>query len=555
MTSTLREDLLAERAKSASDVWAAVESRLDRPVAEGLNTAREACDRWARDRARLAMIVCHPDGSSERWTFADLAEVSSRLATALRAAGLRRGDRFAALLNQGIEPYICALAAWRAGLIYMPLFVGFGREALAERLNGGQPAAVVVDHAFRKTLEDARELLSGDPAIYTVTGPKGQGLLAGDRSLWAELERHPADCPVENTAANDPATLLYTSGTTGPPKGCIQPHSLLLTLDPFVRHTFALQPGDMLFTGANPGWAYGLYTTGFALMAHGHPRVIYTGDFNPAAWLRILRAERVTYLAAAPSAYRKLVAAAARTGLRAALRGATSAGEPLDAPLVQSWQALSVDGRDHGDIQDGYGQSESAMSLANLAYADQPVVPGALNSVVPGFELGLVDEHGTEQAELGVIALRNPRYLASVGYWNAQEKWKERWRGEWFLTGDMARRDEHGRWWILGRDDDLIITSGYNVGPTEVENIVLAQPGVAEAAVVGAPDPARGAVVRAVVVPDGTVPRAELTERIQAAVREGLGRHAYPRIVDFVDELPRTEVGKVRRNQLRGDRK
>jgi acetyl-CoA synthetase len=194
------------------------------------------------------------------------------------------------------------------------------------------------------------------------------------------------------------------------------------------------------------------------------------------------------------------------------------------------------------------------MVLANLAYPDEPVVPGALASTVPGFDVGLVDDDGNEQSEQGIIALRKPRYLGSVGYRNAQQKWDARWRGEWFLTGDVARRDDKGRYWFVGRDDDLIVTSGYNVGPTEVENIVLAQPGVADAAVVAAPDRMRGAVVRAVIVADGTVSRATLTRDIQTAVKERLGRHAYPRIVDFVETLPRTEVGKVRRNVLRATR-
>lgn len=545
------EELRAERAMSVDEFWPRAEGRLDGPISEGLNTAHETCDRWARDRARLAMIVRHPDGSSERWTFADLAEASSRLASALRAAGLRRGDRFAALLSQGIEAYICALAAWRSGLVYLPLFVGFGPDALAQRLNSGDPKAIVVDHRYRDTLEAARELLTGDPAIYTLTGPGGRGLVAGDRSLWAEIDRHPADGGMVVTSADEPAIVIYTSGTTGPPKGCIQPHSLLMVLDPFVRHTFALEPGDMFFSGANPGWSYGLYTTGFAVMAHGHPRVVYTGDFSPAAWLDVFRRERVTYTGAAPSAYRQLVSYAKRQGLPPSIRGATSAGEPLDAPLVDAWRELATDGRGLGDIQDGYGLSEAGMALANLAYPDSPVIPGALASTCPGYEVGLVDEDGVEQSEQGIIALRNPRYLASTGYWNAQDRWNERWRGEWFLSGDLARRDEQGRWWFVGRNDDLIVTSGYNVGPTEVENIVLAHPGVADAAVVGAPDPARGSVVRAVVVANGAVPAAQIVEELQNQVRERLGRHAYPRIVDFVDELPRTESGKVRRNLLR----
>ncbi len=542
------EALLAERAMPPAEVWKAAEARLDRPIHEGLNSAQEAADRWARDRARLAMIVRHPDGTSDRWTFAELSRASSRLATAWRAAGLRRGDRVAAYVSQQIEAYITALAAWRAGMVYMPLFAGFGPDALAQRINGGEPAAVVVDHTLRARLERALGTVRGDLRIYTVAGPAGRGLVCGDHSLWAEIEGHAAGTAVENTAASDPATLIYTSGTTGAPKGCVQPHSLLVSIQPFIRHTFALRPGDMLFSGANPGWAYGLYTTGFGPMSLGHPRVVLSGDFDPHAWLKVFEEEQVTYVAAAPSAYRRLLQAARRSGLSASVRGATSAGEPLDAPLAEAWRDLTGAG-----IQDGYGQSEAGMVLANLAYDEKPAVPGALSSIVPGCEVVLVDDDGVPQAEQGIIALHRPKYLAATGYWNRDDLWAARWRGEYFLTGDVGRRDEDGRFRFVGRADDLIVTSGYNVGPSEVEELVLAHPGVLEAAVVGVPDPERGTVVRAVIVANGQVPQDKVAAEVRRTVQDKLGRHAYPRIIDFVDALPRTETGKIQRNLLRSE--
>lgn len=541
-------DLLEERRLSSDEIWDAAERRLDWPLEKGLNTAHETSDRWARDRARLAMILCHPDGTADRWTFADLSHASSRLATAWKAAGLKRGDRVAALVSQQVEAYIGALAAWRAGFVYMPLFVGFGPEALAQRLNSGEPSVIVVDHNYRAQLADAMHLVHGDPQVYTVGGVSGRGIVRGDRSFWAEIDGHAASAPAELTAPSDPATLIYTSGTTGPPKGCMNPHSLIVALQPFLRHTFALEPGDLLFTGGNPGWSYGLYTTGAGPMSLGHPRVVYTGAFDPEAWLRIFEEQRVTYVAAAPSAFRRLVKAADRHGLSDSVRGATSAGEPLDAPLTNAWRALAGN-----DIQDGYGQSEAGMPLANLAYDDRPLIPGALASVTPGTDVVLVNEDGDPQPEQGIIALRNPRYLASTGYRNGDDLWAKRWRGDYFLTGDLARRDAEGRYWFVGRDDDLIVTSGYNVGPSEVENVILAHPGVSEAAVVAAPDPERGSLVRAVIVLSGEVPQDQVAEEVRKAVRQKLGRHAYPRVIDFVDELPRTETGKVKRNVLRAE--
>ena len=191
------------------------------------------------------------------------------------------------------------------------------------------------------------------------------------------------------------------------------------------------------------------------------------------------------------------------------------------------------------------------MVLANLASSEIPIVPGALSSVVPGFDVELVDEDGNPQTGQGILSIKNPRYQASSGYRNGEDLWAARWRGDKFLTGDMFRVDDDGRYWFVGRSDDLIVTSGYNVGPSEVEGIILANPGVAEAAVVGAPHPSRGTVVRAVVVANGSVPEQQLAEELRAAVRDRLGRHAYPRIVNFVAELPKTETGKIKRNLLR----
>jgi acetyl-CoA synthetase len=539
-------ELIAERQLSLDEFWKAAETRLDWPITKGLNSAHEACDRWARDRARLAMILIHPGGRRELWTFAELSRASNQLATAWISAGLERGDRVAGLVSQQAEAFIAALAAWRAGLVYMPLFVGFGADGLAHRLRGGDPSAIVVDHRYRGALAAALDLLDTDPKVYTVAGPGGRGMLRGDFSFWAELDRHGAETEMVVTAPDEPATLIYTSGTTGAAKGCLQPHSLPLNLQGFMRHTLALEPGDLLFTGANPGWAYGLYTTGFGPMSLGLPRVAYAGDFDPREWLEIFEREQVTYVAAAPTAFRKLTEAARRYGLSKSVRGATSAGEPLDAPLASAWRELTG-----SDIQDGYGASESAMVLANFAYPARPAVPGALTSVVPGFDVELVDDDGNPQAEQGVLALRSPRYQASIGYRNGDAQWAARWRGELFLSGDVFRRDDDGRFWFVGRSDDLIVTSGYNVGPSEVEGVILANPGVSEVAVVGAVDEARGTVVRAVVVPNGSVPEHQLAGELQAAVREKLGRHAYPRVVDFVSELPKTETGKIKRNLLR----
>ena len=541
----VRDQLLAEREPSTDDYWTAAESRLGWPLTQGLNLAHECCDRWAVDRSRIAMSVHDRDGTITRWTYFDLMEASRALANAFISAGLRRGDHVAAVLDQQVEAYVCALAAWRAGLVYVPLFVGFGVDALTQRINGAEAAAVVVDHRYRATYAKVHSGLTATPSVWTVAADCGRGIEAGDRSFWQEIDTQSSDFETVRTDPSECSTLMYTSGTTGNPKGCLFPHSLLFPLQAFVRHVMALGQEDLVFSGANPGWSFGLLAAGLGVQSLGIARVIYTGAFDPDAWLQVMHKERITYVASAPSAYRSLVNAAARTRLPDTLRGGVSAGEPLTAALAQAWADLAG-----GPLQDAYGSSEIGMVLANLAFDDRPAPPGALTSVLPGFDVDLVDEDGHPQDAEGIIAVRNARWPI-IGYKDLDEAWQQKFVNGVFLSGDVARRDEHGHYWFAGRHDDVIVTAGYNVGPAEVENVIAAVPGAREVAVVAAPDAARGSVVRAVVVEDGSVPRTVLTGEIQRVAKERLGRHAYPKIVDFVEALPRTEVGKVRRNVLR----
>ena len=532
---------------SAEQVWDRVVGRLDHDPAQQLNTFHEACGRWASDRGRLALTLRHGDGSRERWTYHELARAAGSASGMFRTLGLERGDRVAAVLTRQVEAWIVALAAWRSGLVVVPLFVGFGEDALRMRIRNSRAAAVVVDHRFRPVVEATLAGLDHDLPVVTVAGEKGRGLTAGDRSFWAELDARRSVPDMVETGADEPATLMFTSGTTSEPKACLLPHSGFLSLVPFVEHSFAVDRSDLFFATSDPGWSYGLYTTGCVPMSLGIPRVMYSGDFDPRAWLEVIDEEQVTYAAGAPTAFRRMLAAAERSGFPSSLRGASTAGEPLDGETVDSWRAVSGT-----DIRDGYGLTEVGMVLANLGNPPLPVESGSLAAVVPGFEVRLFDDDGREVApgEEGVAAVRQPRFQLTSTYEGNAEAWEARWRDGWFVTDDLFRQDERGRFAFSGRADDVIVTSGYNVGPAEIESVLLKHPQVMEAAVVAAPDPDRGSIVRAFVVTTGGAGPA-LTEQLQTAVRAGIGRHAYPRIVEYVDELPRTATGKIRRAALR----
>lgn len=539
--------MTASQPPRADEVWDRVVQRLDHDPATQLNTFHEACGRWASDRGRLALIVRNADGSSERWTYFELARMAASASAIFQALGLQRGDRVAAVLTRQVEAWIVALAAWRSGLVVVPLFVGFGEEALRMRMEHSQARAVIVDHRFRAVVDKALSGLGRDLSVVTVAGDQGRGLRRGDRSFWAEME---ADHPIPDevaTAAGETATLMFTSGTTSEPKACLLPHSGFLSLVPFVEHCFVVDQTDLFFATSDPGWSYGLYTTGCVPMSLGVPRVIYTGDFDPRSWLDLIRAEQATYAAGAPTAFRRLLAAAERHGFPGSLRGASTAGEPLDGETVNGWRAASGT-----DIRDGYGLTEVGMVLGNLGSPALPVEPGSLAAAIPGFDVRLLAQDGqpVEVGAEGVLAVRRPRFQLTSGYENNAEAWNKRWKDDWFVTDDLFWQDEDGRYHFSGRADDVIVTSGYNVGPAEVESVLLEHPQVMEAAVVAAPDPDRGSIVRAILVTAGGA-GPELTETLQGSVRSRIGRHAYPRIIEYVDELPRTATGKIRRAALR----
>ncbi|MFX0574396.1 AMP-binding protein [Nocardia nepalensis] len=536
--------------KTPDDVWAHVEAQLSENPAISLNTAQEACGRYVTQRGRLALTVRHADGSRERWTYQELYTAAAKTARMFATAGLRPGDRIAGVLSRQVESWIVALAAWRSGLVYVPVFCGLGTDAIAYRLRSSGAGLVVVGHRWRNTLEAALSAMQADIAVVTVTGPKGTGLVRGDRSFWAEWERSAADGPEVSTGAGDPATLLFTSGTTGDPKSCVMPHSALLSVIPFARYSLGVTERDLLFTTADPGWAYGLYSTGAAPMALGVPRVVYDGDFDPAAWWALLTEDGVTCIAAAPSAYRKLLTPLRRRGAAGDLHVAAAAGEPLDAATAAAWSSNGAPA-----IRDGYGLSEVGMVLADLADGPPPI-PGALGGPIPGFSVRLVDHQGrsVDEGESGLIAIERPRYQLSSGYENRPEAWRARWIDDMFVTEDRACRRPDGRWNFLGREDDMIVTSGYNVSPVEVERVLSEHPGITEAAAVAAGGPHGGTIVRAVLVrADDTQPIAELEKELRVAVTKRVGAHASPRSFDYVETLPRNEVGKLRRAALRKD--
>jgi acetyl-CoA synthetase len=491
-----------------------------------------------------SVIWCREDGRTQSYSGAQLQHRAREIAAVLAVLGVRRGDRVAGLLGRRPASFVAALATWHLGALYVPLFSGLRGEGLTSRLGDCGPVAAITDAANRASLEAVSGIL---PAlkILLMDGPGN----TDDADLATELARRPVIPAPAETGLHDTSTIMYTSGTTGRPKGCQIPHHAVLTLQPYVRYFLALGHSDTLFSGADAGWSFGLFTTGLAPMMAGVTRIIYEGPFRPAGWWQAVRDLPAPHLAAAPTAFRQLAAAGPQL-IPAEFAAASSAGEPLDAATID-WFT------EHTGVtpRDSYGLSELGMVTANLRTPGAPpAVPGSMGSALPGFDVGLSGPDGNLIAGEGTgrVVVRDNGFLLSAGYWGRRPEWEARFSGGWFVTEDLARRDEQGRYWYLSRADDVIVSSGYNVGPAEVETALLTHPLVTDAACVGEPDPVRGTVVAAHVVLAGPA-APDLLRELRERVGAGVGWYAAPRRVHVHQRLPRTESGKVQRHLLRDE--
>ncbi len=532
---------------AVDEYWRKLDLTLDVDPTHWLNTAHEACYRWTGQN-RLAIVERHEDLTTDRWSFDQLADATSRFANALQTAGVSRGDRVCGLLPQGVEAHVSALAVWQIGAIFVPVYPGFGVGGIAQRIRGAEPKVVITDHESRTALDSALGESDADPRIIEVEQYRGRRS-AVDGGFWGLIDAHDASAEIVRTAASDTATLLFSSGTTGDPKGCQLAHNYLLTMKPYARHSIALNPGELIASTSSPGWVNGLYSTAASVNAEGWSRAIYTGRFDPQKWRNFLIEEQIAFFGSAPSALRAMLPVFEAAGFPDTIKAATSAGEAQGYDLVRKW--FEISGLHLGDT---FGTTESGLFLATGRNDTHRVEFGALPPVVPGFEVALLNEDGTSNDEMGIISVRGRGMRGCTGYLGQEAKWSERWRDDWYLTGDLARRDEKGQLWYLGRDDDLIVTSGYNVAPAEVEPIIAQHENVQDVVVLDAPDAARGSVVRAVIVPNGELSaddKQRVADELKSLVKKQLGRHVYPRIIEFTDSIPRNHAGKALRNVLR----
>jgi acetyl-CoA synthetase len=526
-------------------------------VPERFNMAVYCCDRWAEtDDERVALYAEADDGTSETYTFAETRDVTNRLANYLREQGVERGDRVGVNAPQCPETVFGHLAAWKLGAVSVPLSTLFGPDAVAYRLSDCDAVAAVVDASNIENVREARDSLPGLDTVLTV-GVDDPDTGAGEADLWDAIADHdPTFEPVE-TAAEDDAIFIYTSGTTGDPKGVRHAHRMLLGHLPLFVTTFGnmrMAETDVFWTPAEWAWIASLFDVVFPGLYYGRPVVAYDGgQFDPEEAFRIVETYDVTNFFAPPTALRMMMQVEDTDRFDAdSLRTIASGGESLGQSIVD-WAQDTFGGT---AVHEGYGQTEANMLVGDCTALTE-FREGYIGRAGPGHEVTIVDpdtaEPTVDPGEVGEIALRyegNP--VCFVEYWNKPEKTERKVQNGWLLTEDLGTMDEDGYVAFKSRKDDVIISAGYRIGPEEVEDSVAGHEAVADAAVIGVPDDERGQVPKAfVVVAPGLEADDDLRESIRQHVRDRLAKYEYPREIEFVDDLPKTATGKVRRKPLR----
>ena len=505
------------------------------------NIGVDVCDRWADvEPGRLAILHVHADGREEAVSYGALRETSNRLANVLRAQGVARGDRVAIMLPQMPEVAAAHVATYKLGAVALPVAVLFGPDALSYRLQNSGAKALITNAQGLAKLDGVRNEVPDLACVLSVDD-------------FADLLAHgSADFMPVDTAADDPAMMIYTSGTTGQPKGALHAHRVLLGHLPGIElpHFEFPQADDRYSTPADWAWAGGLLDALLPSLHHGVPVVAFKFDkFDPERAFALMAQTRVRNAFIPPTALRMMRAAPNPRGrYDLQLRSVASGGESLGVEALE-WgkEAFGL------LINEFYGQTECNLVLGSCAQLGT-LKPGAIGKPVPGHNVAVIGKDGRplRPGEIGQIAVQRPDPVMFLEYWGKPAATRDKFIGDWMTTGDQGVADDEGYISFVGRDDDVITSSGFRIGPGEIEDCLLRHPAVALAAVIGKPDPIRTEIVKAfIVLKKGQAPSDALAAEIQTFVRTRLSAHEYPREVAFIDDMPMTTTGKVIRRLLR----
>ena len=522
-------------------------------IPERFNAATYCCDRWAEaDPDRIAIHAIETEGERQ-YTYGDLQSVANRLANHLQARGIERGDRVGVSGAQKVEFVAAHLATWKLGAVTVPLSLLFGPDGLGYRLRDSGASAFVADAAALEALRETRGDCEDLDTVLTVDGEPREG----ETEFHAAIEGESATFETRETDAEEPAALLYTSGTTGPPKGAVHAHRFLLgALVVYLTVGWNTDPSRdrPMYSPVEWSWVATMYVGLLSSLYYGGSIVADADpEFDPERTLEIVERYGVGSIAGPTTVYRMLMGGPGidRYDL-SSLEVAVQGGEALGQEVVEWLRDVAGDAAVH----EAYGQTEAGVFVGDCEALGIEHRPGRMGKPLPGSEVAVIDPETPERVpdgEVGEIALRyedNP--MAFLEYWNAPEKTAAVRDDGWHRTGDLGTRHADGSFSFHSRKDDVIITSGYRVGPDEIEETLAGHEAVAVAGVIGVPHDERGEVAKAFVVPsEGHEPGEDLREELRAHVKERLAKYEYPREIGFLEELPRTTTGKVRRQSLR----
>ncbi len=518
-------------------------------IPEYYNIGVDVCDKWAGDKHRLALIYIDPQGKKQKYTFRELRKISNQFANALKANGIERTDRVGILLSQRPETLISHIAVYKLGAIAVQLLTLFGPDAIEFRLQDSAAKAVITDKENLSKIWQIKERLPDLKLVIAIDSDKEEDAM----DFWQCVEKGSRDFTPVRTKPDDPALIIYTSGTTGQPKGTLHGHRLLLGILPGFEfyHNLFPRDGDLMWTPLD--WAYigGSYDALFPTLHHGFPMLAYRPrKFDAEEAFYVIAKHGVRNLMAVPTVLRMMMHAVKhpRDRYDIRLRSITAGGETLGEELCD-WtrEYLGV------EINEQYGQTECDL-VVGFCSEIMNIVPGAIGKTVPGHVVEIIDEDGmiAKHDELGEIAVRAPDPVMFLEYWKNPRATKDKFIGEWMRTGDYGRKDKNGYFWFSGRQDDIIESGGFRIGPGEVEECLMKHRSVALVGVIGVSDPIRGEIVKAFILPkEGVMPDKALEESIRDHVKTRLEAHAYPREVVFLKEMPKTKTGKILKQELR----
>lgn len=526
------------------DAYAEIYGRFRWCVPELFNIGTACTDALPADR--LALIDLSDD-HAKRYTFGELAQLTNRVANVLCGVGLERGDRVAVVLPQIPATALAHIGAFKARLISVPLSSLFGADALQYRLADSAARAVVTDAEGMRRIA----ALDGLPDLRWIFVTDGAAASADPRSIdfWRAVGAASPRFVAAPNSAEEPCMIIYTSGTTGPPKGVLHAHRVLFGQASGFRacHEFTPQRGDLMWTPADWAWIGGLVNTLLLSWLHGVSMIAAPRrGFDPEWALDLLARHSVRNTFLPTTALRMMLQCRVPPGIR--LRSLVTGGEPQEVGLLEDAQAkFGI------TFNESYGQTEADFVIGQCA-SRWPVRPGSMGLPYPGHDVQVFDPNGVRAAVgvAGEVMVRAPDPTMLLEYWNRPDATRDKFHGSWLRTGDLARVDDEGYFWFEARIDDVIKSAGYRIGPDEIEECLLTHEAVANTAVVGAPDPMRGQVVKAYVqLRPGFDPSANLKARLRAHVKEHLAAYQYPRLIEFAEALPLTPSGKVDRGSLR----